>query len=76
MEEGSYFFSANRGDDTELLLAPLTDETATAAGLDPDQASGYFLYETSLRDPNKITILAQVPSDEAAFALSRMLGMK
>ena len=72
MDDGSYYFSTNLDNDTELLLAPLTDDTAIAAGLDPDQSGGYYLYEQC---STNITIIARVDTDEAAFVLGRMLKM-
>jgi hypothetical protein len=74
LEEGGYFFSAEIDDNTKLFLAQLTDAEAESAGL--NECSGYFLYEKSAGAPGELNILAQVDTDEAAFALSRMLNMK
>lgn len=55
--------------------AKLTDERASAAGLEVD-ATGYFLYERSQSGgANDVSVLAQIHSEEAAFRLSRMLEM-
>ena len=73
--DGSFYFSAILDAETKLFLAELTDEEAIAAGRDAGAGGGYFLYEKSLQHPQEINILARVESDEAAFALSRMLNM-
>ena len=58
-----------------FCISPLTDERASAAGLEAD-ATGYFLYERSQSGgANDVSVLAQIHSEEAAFRLSRMLGM-
>jgi hypothetical protein len=69
------YFSTNISNDVTLCISPLTDERASAAGIDVD-ATGYFLYECSQSGgANDFSVLAQIPSEEAAFRLSRMLGM-
>ena len=71
-----YYFSTNVNNATSLCISPLTDESAIAAGLDPTQASGYFLYEKTQTDGlPEVAIIAQVLSDDAAFRLSRILNM-
>ncbi|UEM08393.1 hypothetical protein J4G43_026700 [Bradyrhizobium barranii subsp. barranii] len=72
---GELYFSTNVSNDVTLCISPLTDERASAAGLDAD-ATGYFLYERSQSgEANDVSVLAQIHSEEAAFRLSRMLGM-
>ena len=69
------YFSTNISNDVTLCISPLTDERATAAGIDAD-ATGYFLYERSQSGgTSDLSVLAQIHSEEAAFRLSRMLGM-
>ncbi|MBR0906296.1 hypothetical protein [Bradyrhizobium liaoningense] len=69
------YFSTKVSNDLTLCISPLTDERASAAGLDPS-ATGYFLYERSQSGgANEFSVLAQIHSEEAAFRLSRMLGM-
>lgn len=69
------YFSTNLSNDVTLCISPLTDERASAAGMDAD-ATGFFLYERSQSgEANDFAVLAQIPSEEAAFRLSRMLGM-
>lgn len=72
-----YFFSANIGNATSLCISPLTDENAVAAGLNPTQTSGYFLYEkTQTEGLPEVAVIAQVLSEDAAFRLSRILNME
>ena len=72
-----YYFSTNIGNATSLCISPLSDVRAAAAGLDPNQAEGYFLYErTQTGAAAEISVIAQVMSDEAAFRLSQMLNME
>lgn len=67
------YFSTNVGNDVQLCLSPLTDSRAASVGL--EGASGYFLYEKSSSD-SSVEIIARVDSEDAAFKLSRMLGME
>jgi hypothetical protein len=72
---GELYFSTNVSNDVTLCISPLTDERASAAGLEVD-TTGYFLYERSQSGgANDVSVLAQIHSEEAAFRLSRMLGM-
>ena len=73
-----YYYSASITNDRALYISPLTDRQAEASGYPLEDASGYFLYERrgSSEVANKITILAQIPNEEAAFALSRLLKME
>ena len=69
------YFSTNLSNDVTLCISPLTDERASAAGIEVE-ATGYFLYERSQSGgAHDFAVLAQIPSEEAAFRLSRMLGM-
>ena len=76
MDESAYFFSASRDDGTTLYLAELADHEAVAAGYEPNSAIGYFLYRSRTSDPHSIEVLARIDGHEAAFELSRMLGMR
>ena len=69
------FYSGNIDNDSSLKLSPLTSVQARMAGPQFEDSGGYFLYRTRNSDPQNIEVLAQVPSDEAAFQLSRLLGL-
>jgi len=72
-----YYFSTNVDNATSLCIAPLTDESATAAGLNPTQASGYFLYEkTQTGGLPEVAVIAHLLSEEAALKLSQILNME
>lgn len=72
---GDLYFSTNVTNDVTLCISPLTDERASAAGIALD-VTGYYLYERSQSGGEKdVAVLAQIHSEEAAFRLSRMLGM-
>jgi hypothetical protein len=72
---GELYFSTNVSNDVTLCISPLTDERANAAGIAHD-VTGYFLYELSQSGgTTDVAVLAQIHSEEAAFRLSRMLGM-
>ncbi len=75
MDEFAYFFSASLADGTKLYIAELTDDEALAAGFDPAEAVGYFLYRAMPKQPDTIQVLARVPTHGAAFELSRMLSL-
>ncbi len=75
MDEFAFFFSASLPDGTKLYIAELADDEARAAGYDPADAIGYFLYRAKPMRPETIEVLARVPDHDAAFELSRMLGM-
>ncbi len=75
MDEFAYFFSASRPDGTTMYIAELADDEAVAAGIKPCDAIGYFLYRTETNRPHMIEILARIDGHEAAFELSRMLGL-
>lgn len=69
------YYSGNIDNDSSLKLSPLTNVQARMAGPGYQEAGGYFLYRTRNSDPQIIEVLAQVHSDEAAFQLSRLLGL-
>lgn len=72
-----YYFSTNIDNATSLCISPLSDNGAAAAGLDPNQAAGYFLYErTQTGMASEISVIAQLHSEEAALRLSRMLNLE
>jgi hypothetical protein len=76
MDETAYFFSASREDGTTLYIAELADAEAIAAGYDPADAIGYFLYKLRGSEPHSIEVLARIDDHTAAFELSRMLGLR
>ncbi len=69
------YYSRSIDNDTRLQLSPLTSVQARIAGSDFEDAGGYFLYQTRDSDPHGLEVLAQVSSDDAAFRLSRLLGL-
>lgn len=75
--DDQYYFSSNIDNATSLCISPLSDNRAAAAGLDPNQAEGYFLYErTQTGAAAEISVIAKVISADAAFRLSRMLKLE
>ena len=73
-----FYLSTNLTNDTILCISPLTDECAAAAGNEIESDPlGYFLYERSASgSPNEISVLARLISEEAAWALSRLLNLE
>jgi hypothetical protein len=72
-----YYFCTNIDNATSLCISPLSDNRAAAAGMDPTQVEGYFLYErTQTGNAAEISVIAQVVSEDAAFRLSKMLNME
>lgn len=72
-----HYFSINLDNETTLSIAPLTNRRVDLSGQEIEDTSGYFLYETcKSREPNEVTIIAKVLSEEGAFQLSRMLNME
>ncbi|CAK7257695.1 MULTISPECIES: hypothetical protein [unclassified Shinella] len=69
------YYSGTLDNDLSLKLSPLTGEQARMADPQFEGAGGYFLYKTRKSSPKSIEVLAQVHSDEAAFELSRLLGL-
>jgi hypothetical protein len=69
-----FYFSTNVGNEVTLCISPLTDTHANAAGLDDDR-TGYFLYERS-QCGGDVAVIARLHSEEAAFRLSKILGME
>lgn len=69
------YYSSAIDNDLSIRLSPLTNDQARMA--DPQFAGvgGYFLYRARKSDPQCIEVLAHVHSDEAAFQLSRLLGL-
>ena len=71
-----YYFSTQLDSETTLCIAPMTDHRMELSGEEIENASGYFLYATrGGAEPNSVEILAQLPSEEAAFRLREMLGL-
>lgn len=69
------YYSGALDNDLSLKLSPLTGEQARMVEPQLAGVGGYFLYKTRKSDPQSIEVLAQVHSDEAAFQLSRLLGL-
>ena len=72
------YFSTNLSNDTMLCLAPLSEKKAISVSPDfGDNPSGYFLYECKLSEgEDDVSVIARVLSDDAAWRLSRLLGME
>lgn len=71
------YFSAEIGDQTTLYLSPLTERRISMSGETIPDPSGYFLYEQrGVGDFAELEILAHVTSEDAAFRLSKMLGLR
>lgn len=70
------YYSRELGNDATLRLAPLSNADAVAAGLGYENLSGYVLSRTRRSEAHSIEILAQVPSDDAAFQLSLLLRLE
>jgi hypothetical protein len=72
-----FYFSTNLSNDVVLCISPLTDEKA--ANANPEIArdpTGYFLYEYNASgNADDVSVIARVCSEDAAFRLSRILGM-
>ncbi len=72
-----YYFSGTAQSGEQLVIAPITDEMAAAQNIDDSESIGYFLYQkNSQRDSLDISILAKIPSEEAAFELKRLLNLR
>ena len=69
------YYSAKINDSTILRLAPLSNAEADEIGFE-GTASGYFLCRTKVSAPCSVEVLAHVSSDEAAFQLSLLLGLR
>jgi hypothetical protein len=67
------YFSTNVGNDLQLCISPLTDNRASAAGI--EDSLGYFLYEKS-HSAASVAVIARLHSEEAALRLSQILGME
>jgi hypothetical protein len=76
-EMPEYYFSREVDSETTLCIAPLTEKRIELSGENIEDASGYFLYETTGGgEPQEVQILARVTSEEAAFRLKEMLLLK
>ena len=70
------YFSVNLEDGRTLCLAPLTDRRIALSGEEIADTSGYFLFENDGRQGSeRVEVLAQVLSEEAALRLRDMLCM-
>nr|WP_321360253.1 hypothetical protein [uncultured Hyphomonas sp.] len=71
-----FYFSKQLGDDRLLCLAPLTNRLQAVADVQPDNCSGYFLFEQfGIELCKQIRILAQVHTDDAAMELKEMMQL-
>ena len=72
-----FYFSVSVANDKMLCISPLSDQEAEDAGeAIGSDALGYFLYEHNLSNKSEAPfVIAKVLSEDAAFALSRLLGM-
>ena len=70
-----YYLSGDGEGGVRLFISPLSRRTAEAAGQAWRDAAGYFLYRRGSDDPDDVTILAHLDSEEAAFDLAGMLGL-
>jgi len=72
-----FYFSVERGNDSTLHIAPLTDRLIAQSGQDIRDCSGYFLFERRRSGgPAEVEIIARLESDEAAEKLRDMLSME
>ena len=70
------YFSKRMTDSIMLCLAPLTDRRLEMSGEHPPDTSGYFLYQQEGRGSRaRISILAKVENDDAAYRLRDMLQL-
>lgn len=70
------YYSRTIDNDMSLRISPLTNVQARTAGPEFEETGGYFLYQARNSDPHNVEVLAHVCSDEAAFRLSRLLGLE
>ncbi|HKX10957.1 MAG TPA: hypothetical protein VJN67_22360 [Stellaceae bacterium] len=71
-----FYFSVNIDNDRMLCVAPLTDRKIALSGQEVSDPGAYFLFEQRGSDEfASIEILAQLMSEEAAFAMRDMLKM-
>ena len=72
-----FYFTAKRGNDSTLHIAPLTDRLIARSGQDVPDPSGYFLFERRHADgPAEVEIIAQLVSEDAALKLREILEME
>lgn len=71
------YFSAEIGNQKTLYLAPLSDRRINMSGQSIADQSGYFLFEQrGTGDAAEVEILAHLLSEEAAFRLKDLLGLR
>lgn len=71
------YFSGIVDNETTLCIAPLTDRRIAMSGQEIPDTSGYFLYATrKSEEPNEVEVIARLVSEDAAFALSQILGLE
>lgn len=70
------YYSGKIGNDATLRLSPLSNAQAQAFAPEYEGSPGYFLYRIYESDPHAVEILARVDTDDAAFQLSRLLGLE
>lgn len=71
-----YYFSVDIDESKTLCLSPLTTRRVNNANIEPEDASGHFLYERIGTGENAaIRILAHIISEESLFELRDMFKM-
>jgi len=70
------YLSGSLDEKASLCIAPLTKRRIQASGTNPNDASGYYLFECNHGDPDSIEILAKLESEDAALRLGRLLNLR
>ncbi len=71
------YFSADIGNQKTLYLSPLTERRIDMSGQSIADPSGYFLFEQrGTGDAAEVEILAHLLSEDAAFRLKDLLGLR
>ena len=71
-----YYLSGVSATGERLVIAPITSEVAAAHDMKESESLGYFLYQKiDTSEKSDVSILAKLPSEEAAFELGRLLGL-
>lgn len=71
------YFSAKIDEERSLCLSVLSDRLAEYVDDEEFDAGSYYLYElTGQESVRSIEILARIPSSDAAFRISSIMGLK
>jgi len=71
-----YYLSGQSDLGKRLIISPITTEMAVANKISRNDSLGYYLYQKEEgSDDAEASILAKLPSEDAAFALGHMLGL-